>query len=68
MREQFTLEFWRDGGFFVGRLLEVPGEFSDGEALAELREDIQDAYDLMATQERPQAPPAAEREPVELEV
>lgn len=68
MRGQFTLEFWRDGDFYVGRLLEVPGVFSQGESLEELRENIQDAYDLMVTQERPPAPPAAQRQPVELEV
>ena len=47
MRGQFTLEFWPDGDCFVGRLLEVPGVFSQGETLEELQENIQDAYDLM---------------------
>ncbi len=28
MRGQFTLEFWRGGNWYVGRLLEVPGVFS----------------------------------------
>jgi predicted RNase H-like HicB family nuclease len=51
MRGHFTLEFWRDGKFFVGRLLEVSGVFSQGETLEELRENIRDAYDLMVTQE-----------------
>lgn len=68
MRSQFTLEYWRDGDWFVGRLLEVPGVFSQGATLEELRENIQDAYDLMVTQERPPAPPASQRESVELEV
>jgi predicted RNase H-like HicB family nuclease len=68
MRGQFTLEFWQDGQWYVGRLLEVPGVFSQGETLEELRENIQDAYELMVTQERPPAPAGARREPVELEV
>jgi len=68
MRGRFTLEFWRDGDYYVGRLLEVPGVFSQGETLEELRENIQDAYDLMVIQERRPAPPAAQREPVELDV
>lgn len=68
MRGQFTLEFWRDGEFYVGRLLEVPGVFSQGESLEELRENIQDAYDLIVTQERAPAPAAASQEPMELEV
>ena len=68
MRGRFTLEFWRDGEFYVGRLLEVPGVFSQGETMDELKENIQDAYDLMVVQERPSAPPSAQRQPVELEV
>jgi predicted RNase H-like HicB family nuclease len=62
------MEFWQDGKLFVGRLLEVPGVFSQGETLEELRENIQDAYDLMVTQERSLAPSVAQRELVELEV
>lgn len=68
MRRQFTLEFWQDGAFYVGRLIEVPGVFSQGETLEELRENIQDAYELMVTHERPPAPDTAQQEPVELEV
>ena len=56
MRRQFTLEFWRDGTFYVGRLLEVPGVFSQGETLEELKENIQDAYELMVTQEGRRSP------------
>lgn len=68
MRGQFTLKLWQDGKFCVGRLLEVPGVFSQGKTLAELRENIQDAYDLMVTQEREPAPSSARQEPMELEV
>lgn len=53
MRNRFTLEYWQDGGFIVGRLLEVPGVFSQGETMEELRENIQDAYDMMVNQNRP---------------
>jgi predicted RNase H-like HicB family nuclease len=68
MRSQFTLEYWQDGKFCVGRLLEVPGVFSQGKTLKELRKNIQDAYDLVVTQERSPAPGMAQKEPVELEV
>lgn len=68
MRGQFTLEFWQDGDWYVGRLLEVPGVFSQGETLDELRENIQEAYDLMVVQERPSVPAAAQRQSLELEV
>ncbi|HEV3383512.1 MAG TPA: type II toxin-antitoxin system HicB family antitoxin [Gemmata sp.] len=68
MRTQLTLEFWQDGDFYVGRLVEVPGVFSQGETLAELRENIQEAYDLMVKQERSPAPLVAQRESVELDI
>ena len=68
MRTQLTLEFWKDGDFYVGRLLEVPGVFSQGETIEELRENIKDAFDLMVTQERTPAPDVARRETMELEV
>lgn len=68
MRHQFTLEYWRDGNWYVGRLIEVPGVFSQGKTLAELNENIQDAYELMVTQDRTPAPETARRLPVELEV
>jgi len=44
---RLTLEYWQDEGWYVGRLVEVPGVFSQGETLDELKENIQDAYKLM---------------------
>lgn len=45
--KQFTLEYWEDEGWYVGRLVEIPGIFSQGETLEELKENIQDAYEIM---------------------
>jgi len=36
-----------DDGWYVGRLKEVPGVFSQGESLEKLEENIQEAYKLM---------------------
>ena len=47
----FTLQYWRDNGWYVGRLREVPGVFSQGESLEELEENIQDAYREMMKEE-----------------
>jgi predicted RNase H-like HicB family nuclease len=47
MTRQVTLEYWIDDTWYVGRLREVPGVFSQGETLEELEENIQDAYKLM---------------------
>jgi predicted RNase H-like HicB family nuclease len=47
MKRLFTLEYWIDDGWFVGRLKEIPGVFSQGKTLKELEENIRDAYHLM---------------------
>ena len=43
----FTLDFWIDDGWYVGKLREVPNVFSQGESLEELKTNIQDAYRLV---------------------
>lgn len=69
MRHAFTLEYWRDDEWFVGRLREVPGVFSQGETLEELEENLRDAYDLVRSDEA-LAPISAEvcHKPIEVEV
>jgi len=47
MQRHFTLEYWIDDGWYVGKLKETPGVFSQGASLEELEENIRDAYDLM---------------------
>lgn len=51
MHRRFTLEYWTDEGWYVGRLKEVPGVFSQGETLEELEENIKEAYHLMMSDE-----------------
>jgi predicted RNase H-like HicB family nuclease len=46
MLRRFTLEYWKDDEWYVGRLKEVPGVFSQGETLEELERNIQEAYSL----------------------
>jgi len=50
MRKLFTLEYWLDDGWYIGRLREIPGVFSQAESLPELEENIRDAYHLMLTE------------------
>ena len=47
MMKYFPLEYWVDEDWYVGRLKEVPGVFSQGVSLQELEENIRDAYQLM---------------------
>lgn len=53
MKTQYTLEYWMDGGWYVGRLKEFPGVFSQGETLADLESNIQDAYRMMMADSAP---------------
>ena len=52
MKRFFTLEYWEDDGWYVGKLREVPGVFSQGETLDELKENIDDAYHMMIETDR----------------
>ena len=54
MERPFLMEYWRDGDWYVGRLKEVPGVFSQGETLEELEENLRDAYRMM--REEPEEP------------
>jgi len=44
---KFTLNYWIDEGWYIGKLKEVPGVFSQAETLEELKVNIEDAYNLM---------------------
>ena len=68
MRRSFTLDYWADAGGFVGRLREVPGVFSQGESLADLEENIRDAYALVLADQRAAAPREIESKEIEVEV
>ncbi len=47
MWHSFTLEYWQDDGWYVGRLKEIPNVFSQGEDLTALETNIKDAYQLL---------------------
>lgn len=51
MERHFTLEYWLDDGWLVGRLKEVPGVFSQGESLEQLKANIEDAYRMLLAAE-----------------
>ena len=67
MSLRFQLEYWKDGSWFVGRLPQVPGVFSQGTTLEELEENIRDAYRMMLDEQDP-IPVAASVETKEIEV
>ena len=47
MVNKFTLDYWLDDGWYVGKLREIPGVFSQAETLDELKLNIHDAYKLL---------------------
>ncbi len=66
--QSFTLEYWVDEGWYVGRLKGVPGVFSQGKTLVELEENITEAHRLMMEEE--DAPPtnAVQTKQIEVDV
>ncbi len=54
-----TLNYWREGRWYVGELVEAPDVFSQGRTVDELRRNMLDAWELML-KERPH--PAARRQ------
>ena len=53
MLRHFTLEYWVDDGWYMGRLKDIPGVFSQGETLEELENNVREAYKLMTEEEEP---------------
>ena len=53
MSHQYTLEYWIDDGWYIGRIKQIPGVFSQGETLSELKENVKDAYRMMLQESTP---------------
>ncbi len=51
---KMTLVYWKEGDFWLGKLLERPEIMTQGETLEELEENIRDAYYLMAMDDVPE--------------
>lgn len=67
MSSHFTLEYWIDDNWYVGRLKEVPGVFSQGESLVELEENVRDAYRMMMEEEEERSRPGIQTKILEIE-
>jgi len=48
MIKNFTLDYWIDDGWYVGKLREVPGVFSQGETFEELKLNIKNVFTLIS--------------------
>ena len=58
----FTLDYWIEDGWYVGRLREVPGIFSQGETLDDLKLNIKHALELMLPENKQTPGPDYESE------
>lgn len=56
MKHTFTLEYWKDGKWYVGKLREIPGVFSQGKTLNELEKNVREVYKLMREETENDAP------------
>ncbi len=68
MVKYFILEYWLDEDWYIGKLKEVPGVFSQGETLEELEENIRDAYQLMVEEEETSPRTGVQTKELEIQV
>jgi len=68
MKHTFTLEYWQDDGWYVGKIKEIPGVFSQGETIEELEENIEDAYKLLMEDEMQIHHPSSQTKDILVEV
>lgn len=57
-----------DDGWYIGKLKEIPGVFSQGESLDELEENIRDAYRMMIEEEYTESHPAAQTKDITVDL
>jgi predicted RNase H-like HicB family nuclease len=53
MVRKLTMMYWKGDRFWLGKLLEHPEVMTQGETLAELEENLKDAFRLMAMDDVP---------------
>ena len=53
MDRKLTMMYWKGDRFWLGKLLEHPEIMTQGETLAELEENLKDAFRLMAMDDVP---------------
>ena len=51
---QMTMVYWKSDRFWLGKLLEHPEIMTQGETIEELKENIKEAFLLLAMDEVPQ--------------
>ena len=52
--QKLTMVYWKDGQFWLGKILQHPEIMTQGETLEELEENLKDAYRLIVLDEVPE--------------
>ena len=68
MVKEFTLQYWQEDKWVVGRIVEFPGLFSQGKSLDELEANLYDAYYLMIDEGVPPEDVEVEEKLFEIEI
>jgi predicted RNase H-like HicB family nuclease len=53
MEKSLTMVYWKGEQFWLGKLLDYPEIMTQGETVAELEENLKDAYRLMVMDDVP---------------
>jgi len=53
VNKKLNMVYWKGNKFWVGKLLEYPEIMTQGETIAELEENIKDAYLMMTLEDVP---------------
>jgi len=53
VNKKLNMVYWKGNKFWVGKLLEYPEIMTQGETIAELEENIKDAYIMMTLEDVP---------------
>ena len=53
MNTKLTMVYWKSNKFWLGKLVEHPEIMTQGRTLAELEENIKDAYRMMVLEDVP---------------
>ena len=53
MNKKLNMVYWKGNKFWVGKLLDYPEIMTQGETIAELEENIKDAYLMMTLEDVP---------------
>ncbi|QWR78331.1 type II toxin-antitoxin system HicB family antitoxin [Candidatus Magnetomonas plexicatena] len=53
MIHKMTMIYWKTDKFWLGKILEYPDIMTQGETIAELEENMKDAYRLMVLEDIP---------------